>query len=345
MVSPENIYSAYRKARIGKSRKKSILKFESELESNLAEIRRLLLTREFRTSLYHSKRVYEPKERLIYILPFMPDRVIHHVLMNVLEPIWAPLFIRDSCACIKGRGIHSGSRRTMEFVRRNKYVLKCDISKFYPSIDQEILIRIIRRKVKDERVLWLAEDIIRSFAGGKNVPIGNYCSQWFGNLYLNELDRFVKDELRIEDYVRYSDDFCLFSDNKKLLVAARVRIEEFLAKRLLLRFSKADIFPVARGLDFLGYRHFPDYVILRKSTVRRMKRRLLRLPSKYRAREIGFEEFRGSVASTNGWLKYACTYNLRRRIGFDKIWQSVEEAGKKFRKSNRLRGGVFKEKI
>ena len=318
IVSPENILSAYLKARKGHSGKKSVLKFGADLENNLEKIRISLVEKTFTTSAYTFKTVYEPKERLIYILPFSPDRIVQHALMNVMEPIWEPMLISDSHACIKGRGIHSGSRRTMEFVRRNPYVLKCDISKFYPSISHEILKSIIRRKIKDKSVLWLVDDIIDSFKGKFNVPIGNYCSQWFGNLYLNELDQFVKTELKCRDYVRYCDDFLLFGDKARLKEWS-VRVEEFLDGALGLKFSKCNLYPVKNGVDFLGYRHFDNHIIMRKSTAKRMRKRLHLLPYLYRHEKIGFETFRSSVASITGWLMWAQTGRLQERLRLDKI--------------------------
>ena len=223
---------------------------------------------------------YEPKQRTIYILPFCPDRVVQHALMNILIPIWQPMFIRDSYACITGRGKHAGSRRTMEYVRRNRYCLKCDVHHFYVSVVHDILYEMIERKIKCPDTLWLIRDIVYSFPGGKNVPIGNLTSQWFGNYYLTALDRFVKEHLHVADYVRYCDDFILFGNDKKQLNEFSKAVVEFLADRLQLTLSKCDLFPVSRGVDFLGYRHFPDYILLRKSTAKRIARRLRELPGR-----------------------------------------------------------------
>lgn len=326
IIAPENIYEGYRSARKGKAWQNAIKVFEEHLDENLAGIRRSLIERSFSTSQYRSLTILEPKKREIYILPFYPDRIVQHALMRVIEPVWESLFIEDSYACRKKKGIHAGSLRTMQFVRRNRYCLKCDISKFYPSVRHDVLSSIVRRKIKCPGTLWLIDDIINSFPGETNVPIGNYTSQWFGNLYLNELDMFVKHELRCRDYLRYCDDFCLFSDDKGYLNECAARMEEFLQSRLGLRYSKRRLFPVSLGVDFLGYRHFPEYILLRKSTAKRVKRRLRILPALLEAGRVSMEQFRSSVASTKGWLQWANTRNFRLSIELDRLWEIANGA-------------------
>lgn len=310
ITAQDNIYTAYRLARRGKGRMANVRRFAKDEAASLERIRDMLICKTFHTQQYQEKIVFEPKRRTIYVLPFYPDRIVQHALMRVVAPIWQALFIADTYACIQGRGIHAGSRRTMEFVRRNAFCLKCDIRSFYMTVDHEILLSIIRRKIKCPDTLWLLEDIVRSFPGGKNVPIGNLTSQWFGNLYMNELDRYVKETLKIKDYLRYCDDFCLFHDDKAVLRDAAQAITAFCADRLKLKLSKCDLFPVSRGVDFLGYRHFRDYILLRKSTAKRVKRRLLRLPGQLEAGNVSPETFRSKVASAWGWMRWANTHNL-----------------------------------
>ena len=259
----ENLRLAYHNAGKGKSWQRAVKEFARDAEGNLLKIKKSLINKTFHTSEYKTKIIYEPKKREIYRLPFMPDRIIQHALMNVVEPIWEDLFIYDSYACIKGKGIHAGSRRTMEFIRKNKYCLKCDISKFYLFIQHDILFEIIKRKIKCKNTLWLIHDIIYSTEGGRNTPIGNYTSQWFGNLYMNELDQLLKHRYKIRHYIRYCDDFILFHDDKKFLNEMAAAIKAYLGKRLMLKLSKCEIFPVSQGVDFLGYRHFNNYILLR----------------------------------------------------------------------------------
>ena len=213
----------------------------------------------------------------------------------------------------------------MEFVRRYKYFLKCDISKFYPSIVHDIMYSIVERKIKCKPTLRLIIDIIYSILGGRNVPIGNYTSQWKGNLYLGVLDTFVKQHLKVKGYVRYCDDFCLFSNSKRELQEWKGASKEFLWSELGLEYSKAEVAPVSQGVDFLGYRHFPEKILLRKSTAKRVRRRLSRLPRMYRSGRITLEQYRSSVASTWGWLKWANTYNFRIAVQLQELQEDIDE--------------------
>jgi RNA-directed DNA polymerase len=322
IVDTDNLYLAYRKARKGKGWQNTVKDFEVDLDFNLWRIQQSLVNKTFSTSPYKPKTIYEPKQRTIYKLPFDPDRVVQHALMNVVEPIWDKMLIYDSYACRQGKGIHASSLRTMDFVRRNTYCLQCDVSKFYPSIDHDILFDIVKRKIKCKDTLWLLEDIIYSFPGGKNVPIGNYTSQWLGNLYLNELDQVLKHQYHIKNYIRYCDDFLLFCNDKRYLGEMAKIIEDFLWERLQLEMSKCELYPVSQGVDFLGYRHFPrGYILVRKSTVKRVKKRLKELPVKLANGEITTEQYRSSLASTMGWLQWANSYNLRQSLNIDALME------------------------
>lgn len=316
---------AFAKARRGKGWQRAVQNMERDLDGKLVKLRQALVGKTFTTSPYALKTIYEPKTRTIYRLPFYPDRVVQHALMNVVEPIWDGMFIHDSYACRQGKGLHAGSRKTMKLVRKYCYCLKGDISKFYPSVDHDILFDIVQRKIKCRDTLWLLQNIIYSVPGGKNVPIGNYTSQWLGNLYLNELDQYVKRVLKIKGYVRYCDDFCLFHDDKAVLREARAAVGEFLRERLALRFSKDSIFPVNQGVDFLGYRHFPRYILVRKSTAKRVKARIKKLPGMVRRGLMTWEQVRSSLASTLGWLRWAQAYNLRRSLGIDELWSTAHQ--------------------
>lgn len=194
IIDKDNLLLAFKKAKRHKSWQQKVIKVEQNLEEMIEKLRESLINGTYKTSGYRQKKIYEPKERTIYILPFYPDRIVHHAIMNILEPIWDKLFISHSYACRKNKGQHKGSIKCMEYVRKNRFCLKCDISKFYPSINHEILKRIIRKKIKCKRTIKLLDEIIDSIDSPTNVPIGNYLSQWFGNLYLNELDMFLKHE-------------------------------------------------------------------------------------------------------------------------------------------------------
>lgn len=309
-ISEENFLEAYKNATKGKSRQKQVRAFKENWQEKLEALRRNVADGKFKTSKYREMKIYEPKERIIYKLPFCPDRIVQHAVMNLLKPIFVQSLIKDTYACIEGRGQHKASRRCSEFVRRNAYCLKCDIRKFYPSINQRILSEKLHRKIKDAKFMALVDGIIFSFPGGKNCPIGNYCSQWFGNYYLSFLDNYVKHELRCGDYERFCDDFILFSNDKKYLSDCREKIRAFLKEELDLEFSKCDLFKTKQGVDFCGYRHFGKYVLLRKSTAKRIKRRFAKIAKS----GVLSESDKGSVASMSGWLKHCCSFNLRKNF-------------------------------
>ena len=320
MVDMDNIELAFDNARKNKNWQRQVKEILADKENKLNELQQMLLNKTYKVSPYKVRTIYEPKKRDIYIVPFYPDRVIHHALMNVVAPIWDKLFIFDSYSCRKGKGQHKGSIQCEKFVKRNRYVLQCDVSKFYPSINHDILMEIIRRKIKDENMLWLIEEIVRSFPGNRNVPIGNYTSQWFGNLYLNELDMYVKHELRVKDYLRYCDDFLLFSDDKERLREISQKIKKFCNDKLALKLSRLKIFPTSKGVDFLGYQHKKEgYLLLRKSTKKRFKKRIKRLGWELKNGLIELDKARSTVDSIDGWMRHANTYYLRDKLGLKEI--------------------------
>ena len=206
-ISPENLERAACNAVRSKKSKSDVRRFIENRAANMSKLAYDLANGLFHTSSYVARDIFEPKPRTIYILPLYPDHIVHHALINVLGPIWQSRFIRDSFACIPGRGLHAASKRVMEFIRRNLYVLNCDIHKFYPSMDHSVMMDIIRQKISDSRILSILDDIVHSCGDGKNIPIGNLTSQWLGNVYLHELDMFVKHTLHWRDYIRYCDDF------------------------------------------------------------------------------------------------------------------------------------------
>lgn len=314
---------AFQDARKGKSRLKIVQWCNTHLDTVIEQIHKMLRDKTYRTSPYKTMIIHEPKTREIFKLPFFPDRIIHHTLMRVIEPIWNGLFFYDSHACRKGKGLHAGSRKTMEYVRKYRYCLKMDVSKFYPSVSHDILYNLVARKIKCADTLWLIREIIYGYPGGKNIPIGNYTSQWLGNLYLNELDTFLKQERRVKAYVRYCDDFCVFHDDKLYLGALAEAIKDFLSSRLKMTLSKCDLFPVSRGVDFLGYRHFPDHILLRKSTATRMKRRLRKLPFMLSSGRITPDQYRSTLASISGWLRWANTHHLQLHLNMETLQKAV----------------------
>lgn len=310
-ISKDNFELALENACKKKSKQRQVREFKKNKDKNLEAIRQLVISGRFHTGKYKKQKIYEPKERIIYKLPFAPDRIVQHAVMNILKPILLQKMIPNTYACIEGRGQHKASERCSEFVRRNSDCVQGDCRKFYPSIDQKILSGMLHKIIRDERFMAVVDDIIFSFPGGKNCPIGNYCSQWFGNFYLTKLDNFVKHELKIKDYERFCDDFLLFGNDKKYLRYCMERIRNFLHEELLLECSKLELFKTKQGVDFCGYRHFGKYVLLRKSTAKRMKKRY----KTFLTDEMLSEEYiRSSKASMKGWLKWCCSYNFSKSL-------------------------------
>ncbi len=308
VISAENFSLAVTRALRAKRPTPAIHRFIANREFATNALREHVSRGEFRTGRYVSKIVHEPKRRQILILPFYPDRIVHHALMNVISPIWDAQFISDSYACRVGRGIHAASRRIMGFIRHNRFYLQCDISKFYPNIDHNIMYGLVCKSLhagtQKSPLLDILHNIIYSIPGDRGMPIGNLTSQWLGNLYMNELDRYVKDTLRVRHYARYCDDFVLFSNDKSQLRMWRDEIREFLIKRLGLRFSYAEIAPVSNGLDFCGYRHFPGRILPRRRTYLRLQRRARRISHMSVAERMASPHVMGQIASMSGWLKH-----------------------------------------
>lgn len=290
----------------------------------LVEIQRLLLNQTFQTGKYTTKQIYEPKKRLIYKLPYYPDRIVHHAVMNVVQPIWDKIFIYDLYSAIPGKGLHKGSYRLRHFlndIENTQYCLKFDIKQYYPSINHDILINLFRKKIKCQKTLWLIEEVISSIGGETNVPIGNYLSQYFGNIYLNWFDHWIKETLHEKYYIRYCDDGVILGRNKEHLEWVKQEVQMYLEEKLDLKLNKkTQIFSVDKiGIDFLGYRCFRNYTLLRKSSARRFKKKIRYIEDNHKV--MSPQKIISSVMSYYGWLKHCNSYNLQRKylITNDKI--------------------------
>ena len=327
-ISRENFDLAAKKAVKSKKSKKTVKKFLENREENLEKLRQDIISGKFRTTPYRTFVIYEPKRRVIYKLPLYPDHIVHHALINVLGPIWQSFFIKDSFACIPGRGLLHASQRNMRFLKRNKYVLQCDIRKFYPSIDHDIIMKIIAHKIHDRRILKILKEIVWSVGGQTNLPIGNLTSQWLGNVYMNELDQFVKNKLHWRDYIRYCDDFCLYGNDKAELHAVAGEIEEFVHTRLKMEFSKCNLRRTADGVSFIGYRHFRNFILLRHFTASKLRRRIKNI--------ITHNDFNdksiAQMAAAYGWTKWCNSFNFRTNI--KKFAQDFSREAGLFIKSN-----------
>jgi retron-type reverse transcriptase len=333
LTSFSNLVRAAEKASRGKTRLANVARFHYDLEAQICRLQDELRDQTYQPGAYRTFQIFEPKPRIISAAPYR-DRVVHHALCSLLEFVFEPTFISDSYACRRGKGTHAALDRFTEFARGNRYVLKCDVRKFFPSVDHEILKSLIARKIKDRDVLWLAdriidhsneqEPVIEWFAGDdlltpserrRGLPIGNQTSQFFANVYLNPFDHFVKETLRARGYIRYVDDFVVFSDDKEWLADVRERCREFLGTlRLRLHPNKSVISRVADGTRFLGFRVFPERRRLVRENVVRMKRRLRRMAEWYADGSIGAEQIRQRLMSWIGHAQHADTYRLRARL-------------------------------
>ncbi|ABO49761.1 RNA-directed DNA polymerase (Reverse transcriptase) [Desulforamulus reducens MI-1] len=321
----DNLYNAYLKARKGKRYIGEVLEFTANLEENLISIQNDLINQTYQTGRYREFYVYDPKLRLVAALPFR-DRVMHHAVCNIIEPIFEKVFIYDSYACRVNKGTHAGANRVTSYLRKAQrhwprvYCLKGDVKQYFPSINHGILKRILHRKISCPKTRWLLNEIIDSSASSDDlnpsgIPIGNLTSQLFANIYLNELDHFIKEDLCARYYVRYMDDFIILGDNKRQLWAVLDEIKGFLDFKLNLQLNgKTGVFPVNQGIDFLGYRIWATHRLIRKSSKKRMKRKLRSFKKRYAAGKIDKERINSSIQSWLGHCKHANTHNLRRRL-------------------------------
>lgn len=329
LITFETLHRAWGRVIRGRRNQTDVIRFESDLEPNLIDIQNSLLWKTYRTGPYRHFKVFEPKERAIAALP-LKDRIVQHALVETIDPIWASRFIFDSYACRPGKGTHAGADRAQSFLRAELrehdviYVLKADVSKYFPSICHDMLKRLIRRRIACPDTLWLIDGIIDSAAEPgeimpRGIPIGNLTSQLFANIYLHELDTFVKEDLREGRYLRYMDDFAIVGHDKAHLHALRRMVEDFLYANLGLRLnSKTQVFPVSttngRALDFLGYRIWPTHRKIRKDSAGRMRRKMKRMARQYHEGKITLDQVTQVVMSWVGHAGHADTFRLRSRI-------------------------------
>jgi RNA-directed DNA polymerase len=335
LCSWENLLLAYRLASRGKRGHACVAAFEYRLEDNLVRLQQELGARTYRPGRYNSFTIHEPKRRLISAAPFR-DRVVHHALCNVIEPVFERGFIADSYANRIGKGTHRALDRCQELARRYPYVLQCDVRQFFPSIDHTILYETLARKVEDPDVLWLIEQIIASGVGvlseeyemvyfpgddllaanrPRGLPIGNLTSQFWANCCLNPFDHFVQRELRSPAYLRYVDDFVLFGDDRRRLWEWRGAIVERLALlRLTIHEECAQARPVTEGIPFLGFVVYPERRRLKRRKGVAFRRRLRSLAERYACGEITLDQVTASVQGWVNHVRYGNTAGLRKAL-------------------------------
>jgi RNA-directed DNA polymerase len=332
VVALDNLRRAHQNARRSKTHYQAVQMVDADPDRYLLQLQQDLIDHTFTTAPYSQKTIYEPKQRIIYKLPYYPDRIVHHAVMQVMQPIWDKQFIFDLYSAIPGKGLHAGSYRLREFLRdqeNTRYCLKFDISKFYPSIVPEKLYEIVCRTVKDPGMLWLLADVIFSTPDG-GVPIGNYLSQYFSNLYLTPFDHWIKETLGLKYYIRYCDDGVILHADRTRLKEIQVEIAEYLNPLGLTLNRKTSIFPVDRcGVDFLGYRCFRTHTLLRASSARRFKKKVRQIEKNYRL--MNPAAVLGSTGAYYGWLKHCDAYNLARTYLYENssLRTAVEHASEK----------------
>lgn len=304
IISVDNLKRAVKNARKGKQHQYGVQQFDKNPDENILALHELLKNKQFKTSTYKRRIIKDTKEREIFILPFYPDRIVHHAIMVPLEKMFVSTFTSDTYSCIKKRGIHAAARKVRKALDNDKeatkYCLKIDIKKFYPSVDHAILKQLVRKKIKDNDLLGTLDEIIDSADG---LPIGNYLSQYLSNFYLTYFDHWLKEKMGVKRYFRYADDMVIFSNSKAYLHQLLAEIKAYLKNELkLIVKGNYQIFPVAaRGLDFLGYVFFHECTFIRK----RIKGNYFRM--------LSANPNAQSIAAYNGWMVHANCINLQRK--------------------------------
>jgi len=313
ITSYDNLLLAHLNARRGKTGTFEVQTVDKQPMKYLKELQRLLISKQFTTSPYERFLIHEPKEREISKLPYFPDRIVQHAVMNIMGPLWDKAFISDVYSAIPGRGIHAGLTRLRHFLANKhgtRYCLQFDISKFYPFVDQDILMKLVERKIKCPDTLWLLQNIIRSPESDKGIPIGNYLSQYFANIYLNWFDHWLKETLKARYYIRYADDGVILDGNKRRLNAIHKAIAAYFKNNLELSLNpKTQIYPVdVRGIDFLGYRTFREYTLLRKRSVRSFKDTLAAIKAQWP--DVEPQHVVSTIMARVGWINHCNGHNL-----------------------------------
>ena len=315
IVKVENLLEAWSEFIKGKRNKKDVQEFSFNLMDNIFQLNADLIQHTYKHGSYQAFNINDPKPRNIHKAS-VRDRLLHHAIYRILYPFFDKIFIADSYSCRLNKATYKALNRFREFgykVSENNtktcWILKCDIKKFFANIDHKILMEILNQYISDKEILWLVKEVVESFSFARNgvgLPLGNLTSQLFVNIYMNEFDQFVKHKLKIKQYIRYADDFVIFSPDRNSLKKLIPLIQKFLAEKLHIELhpQKVSIATLASGIDFLGWVNFPNHKVLRTSTKRRMIKRLAENKSSE------------TVNSYLGLLKHGNTHKLRRKLFF-----------------------------
>jgi len=331
IISVNNLLEAWKEFEKGKRSRKDVQVFSLKLVDNILALYRDLAGQTYQHGGYQAFKIYDPKPRDIHKAR-VRDRLLHQAVYRMLYPFFERIFIVDSYSCRLNKGTHRAVKKLKLFVARASnnntgtcYALKCDIRKFFASIDHKTLLKILTEYIPDADVLWLLEKIIFSFntKPGVGLPLGNLTSQLFVNIYMNEFDQFVKHRLKAKKYIRYADDFMIIDSSAKYLYKLIAPIGEFLKDELKLELhpQKVEIRKLEQGIDFLGYVVLPYYTILRTKTKKRMFKKIKLNKEKFEHGLINGETFNQSLQSYYGILGHCDSYKLRLRL--DKLIKSL----------------------
>lgn len=324
IISLKNIFTAWSEFQIGKKNREDVAKFSLNAEKYIFNLAQILTKEEYRHNRYEFFKVSDPKPRDIHKATVL-DRVLHHAIVRILSPVFDKIFIFDSYSSRKEKGSHKAIQRFIKFawkLSRNNtktvWILKCDIKKYFDSVNHEILIDIINKQIPEEKLQKVLTNIIKSFAKkpGRGIPLGNLTSQLFSNIYLNELDQFLKRKIPVRYYIRYADDFVIMDTRREYLEKMTREIENFLNVSLDLQLNKnkVSIHRWHNGVDFLGYVIFPYFIILRAKTRKRMIRNIKIAKEKYQTKQIDQQKFEAIISSYFAILKHCRSEGIKNEI-------------------------------
>lgn len=313
----ENLLKAHQRASIGKNNRLDLLKFNIDLETNLHSILKSLKNGTYKLGKYRIFTIYEPKERIIKCLPYK-DRIVQQwYIYEFIKPYIMNKFISTTCACIDERGTHYAVRLTQKYMRAmkrkyyNYYVLKLDIKKYFYSIDKDILYNIMCEYISDKRLLELTHKFIYDNDDKIGIPIGNYTSQYFANIYLDKLDKYIKGKLKVKYYIRYMDDFVILLPTKSECIYLKNEISEYLKEKLHLELnSKSRYYPNKMGVNFCGYRIYETHILLRNRSKKKIKGKIREWNNLYMLNKLNVSKMKLSLGSWLGHAKHANTYNM-----------------------------------
>jgi len=330
----QNIQNAYKKAKKHKTNTLAVQKFEKHHQIYLTKLNKELKNKKYTPQPLKKFILRDPKTRTICVSEFR-DRIVHHALINILQPIFEPRFIHDSYASRKGKGTLPAIKRFDIFLHKitkngkkissaknnnqiKGYVLKADIKHYFETVDHQILMNIISKRIKDNNILWLTKEILNNYDSTtpkKGMPLGNWTSQFFANIYLNELDQYIKYKLKIKHYIRYVDDFVILHPNKTILTQHETQIKKFIhTLKLKLHPDKCKIISLKKGISFLGYRIFYKHKLIRQRNIRKIHNKLNQMLKLYKQNKIIPEDIRNTLQGWNAYASTANTYKLRQKL-------------------------------